>query len=56
VRNAIGRPISGERPLIWNDDEQFLEPCVVAVLDNVKIRGSIIASLADLSKRIRGHH
>ncbi len=45
VRAVIGRPPSAARPLVWNDDEQFLEPYVTQVLADIRARGRILQSL-----------
>ena len=45
VRGVIGKPISGNRPLIWNDNEQALEPLVERLLLDLRHRRLIVASL-----------
>ncbi len=45
VRGVIGKPINGNRPLIWNDNEQALEPMVERLLLDLRHRGLIVASL-----------
>jgi phenylalanine ammonia-lyase len=45
VRDVIGKPINGNRPLIWNDNEQALEPMVERLLLDLRHRGLIVASL-----------
>ncbi len=47
VRNVIGKPVGGNRPLIWNDSEQSFEPMAERLLLDLRHRGLIIASLLD---------
>ena len=45
TRNVIGKPIGGNRPLIWNDNEQSLEPMAERLLTDLRHRGLIVAAL-----------
>jgi phenylalanine ammonia-lyase len=45
TRNVIGKPVVGSRPLIWNDNEQSLEPLAERLLADLRHRGLIVASL-----------
>ena len=45
VRAALGKPVNGNRPLIWNDSEQSLEPMVQQVLADLSHNRRIVASL-----------
>ena len=42
---ALERPISRERPLVWNDDEQFLETFVARILADLRTRGGILRAV-----------
>ncbi|HKE45653.1 MAG TPA: aromatic amino acid ammonia-lyase [Steroidobacteraceae bacterium] len=45
VRTVIGSPVGGNRPLIWNDSEQSLEPLVRELLADISKQGRVVASL-----------
>ncbi|HEY7379356.1 MAG TPA: aromatic amino acid ammonia-lyase [Steroidobacteraceae bacterium] len=45
VRTVVGSPVTGTRPLMWNDSEVSLEPLVRALLADIAGRGRVLASL-----------
>ena len=47
IRAALGRPISSDRPLVWNDNEEFLETLVARVRDDLQTGGRILAAVLD---------
>jgi len=47
VRAVLDRPISRERPLVWDDNEGFLETLVVRVLADIGAGGRIRSAVLD---------
>jgi phenylalanine ammonia-lyase len=45
VRAVIGGPVTGTRPLMWNDSELSLEPLVRALLSDIARSGRVLAAL-----------
>jgi len=55
VRRAAGVAPSDQRPFVRDDRDQFLEPCVVRILEDIRNRGEIAAALADLVSSVSRH-
>jgi phenylalanine ammonia-lyase len=55
VRAAAGVAPSDQRPFIWDDSDQFFEPYVVRILQDIRTRGGIAAALADLVSGVSQH-
>src|SRR6185312_3192972 len=54
VRAAVGRPASGERPLVHDDDEQFLDEYIERVRAALEPGGGIHLATADLGAHLYG--
>lgn len=44
VRHAVGRPITQERPLVWDDRDQFLDGYIARVRADIAAEGAVVAA------------
>ncbi|HWB85707.1 MAG TPA: aromatic amino acid ammonia-lyase [Bryobacteraceae bacterium] len=55
VRRAVGRPPSADRPLVWDDREQFLDERVAAILRGIQPGGVIADAIAGEMESVEAH-
>jgi phenylalanine ammonia-lyase len=55
VYAVLGRKPSAERPLVWDDTDDFFERRTAAVLKDIAGEGRILASIAPLAESLRAH-
>jgi phenylalanine ammonia-lyase len=52
VKNAIGCPASAGKPLVWNDQEQFLDEYIAAVLASIRPPGEVLESVDGIASSL----
>lgn len=52
--SGAGMP-SGERPLVWNDTDSFIEPKVQALMQDFAARERVFAAMKNVRESLRGH-
>jgi phenylalanine ammonia-lyase len=55
VRRVTGRPVSADRPFVYNDGDQFLDMHVAAIHDDLVDGGEIVHALRDVIASIEAH-
>jgi phenylalanine ammonia-lyase len=55
VRHALGRPPSADRPLIWNDSDQFLDEYLSAIVGDIAARGPIVEAVSGIIESLEIH-
>jgi phenylalanine ammonia-lyase len=55
VRHAMGRPPSADRPLIWNDSDQFLDEHLSGIVTDIAARGPIIDAVIGIVESLEIH-
>ena len=55
VRRVTGRPVSADKPFVFNDGEQFLDMHVAAIHDDLVEGGEIVSALRDVIGSIEAH-
>jgi phenylalanine ammonia-lyase len=48
VRTVTGRPASKSRPLVWNDNEQFLDVHIARLAEDIRAGGETVQAVANL--------
>jgi phenylalanine ammonia-lyase len=55
VRRVTGRPVSADRPFVYNDGDQLLDMHVAAIHDDLVEGGEIVRALRDVVASIEAH-
>ncbi|NEK56524.1 aromatic amino acid lyase [Geodermatophilus sabuli] len=55
AREAASGPPSSERPLLWNDMDQIVQPMVEGLIDALAKGGPILASVGEVDQSLRAH-
>lgn len=48
VRAVLGQPPQSTRPLVWDDQEQFLDSYVAAIAEDITTNGQTVASIQEI--------
>ena len=51
-RQVVGVPISGDRPYIWNDNEQFMDEHIQCIVNDIAAGGEIPRAMSDITMRL----
>ena len=55
AREACGAGLpTGERPLVWNDTDSFIEPKVQALMQDFAARGRVFEAMKGVRESLRG--
>ncbi|MGD2133218.1 MAG: aromatic amino acid ammonia-lyase [Maricaulaceae bacterium] len=55
AREAAAGPPAGDRPLIWNDADGFIQSMLEAIAEQIRSSGPLTESLGDLGESLRAH-
>jgi len=56
AREAAGAGLpNGDRPLVWNDTDSFIEPKVQSLMKDFAARGRVFEAVAGVRESLRGH-
>ena len=56
AREACGAGLpTGERPLVWNDTDSFIEPKVQSLMQDFAARGRVFEAMKNVRESLRGH-
>jgi phenylalanine ammonia-lyase len=55
VYSVLGTEPAAERPLVWDDTDEFFERRAARLLQDIAAKGQILASIAPLSGSLRAH-
>jgi phenylalanine ammonia-lyase len=55
VKRVTGRPASQTKPFVWNDQEQFLDEHIAAILGDIRSGGEVLASVGEIAASLRNY-
>jgi phenylalanine ammonia-lyase len=55
VKNATGCEISEGKPFVWNDQEQFLDDHIAAILSDIRLHGEVLRSVGGLTASLMNY-
>jgi phenylalanine ammonia-lyase len=55
VKNATGCEISEGRPFVWNDQEQFLDEHISAILSDIRSQGEVLQSVGGVAASLMSY-